>query len=58
MRKDILSLLRFIGVFALLYFVFQKMMIMMHVHMKGWEFILFVIVLALIVEFVIKRWGK
>jgi hypothetical protein len=58
MRRDVLNIVRFIGVFVILYFVFSQMMVFMHVSMKGWEFILFTVVLAGIVEFVVLRARK
>lgn len=48
---------RFIGVFVLLYMVFGRMTTWMHVHMNGWQFIVFVIVLTLIVEYVLEKQG-
>jgi hypothetical protein len=49
------TILRFGGIFFLLYLVFSRMFVMMHVHMTGWQFIVFVIVLAGIVEYIIER---
>lgn len=51
------TVLRFVGIFFLLYLVFSRMSVWMHVRMSGWEFIVFTIVLALIVEYVVERMG-
>lgn len=49
--------MRFAGVFFLLYLVFSKMMVWVHVSMTGWQFIAFVIVLTMIVEYIIEKKG-
>ncbi|MBT9547550.1 MAG: hypothetical protein IV090_19300 [Candidatus Sericytochromatia bacterium] len=52
------TFLRFGGVFFLLYLVFSRMLVLMHVNMTGWQFIVFVIVLTGIVEYIIERMDK
>lgn len=52
------TLLRFGGVFFLLYLVFSRMLVLMHVSMTGWQFIVFIIVLTAIVEYIIERMDK
>lgn len=52
------TFLRFAGVFFLLYMVFSRMLVMMRVTMTGWQFIVFVIVLTGIVEYIIERMDK
>ena len=47
--------LRFAGVFFLLYLVFKQMLVLIHVNMTGWQFIVFIIVLTGIVEYIIGR---
>lgn len=49
------SALRFGGIFLMLYMVFSTMRIFMTVHMSGWQFIIFIIVLTGIVEYIIER---
>lgn len=51
------TVLRFAGIFFLLYLVFSRMLVLVHVRMTGWQFIVFVIVLALIVEYIIEKKG-
>jgi hypothetical protein len=55
--KEMKTAMRFAGVFFLLYLVFKKMMVLVHVNMTGWQFIAFIIVLALIVEYIIEKKG-
>jgi hypothetical protein len=38
--------------------VFSRMLVLMHVNMTGWQFIVFVIVLTGIVEYIIERMDK
>lgn len=59
-RKDsnLKNVLRFAGVFLMLYLVFSRMWVMMRVQMGGWQFIVFVIVLALIVEYMVEKVGR
>lgn len=52
------NVLRFAGIFLMLYLVFSKMSVWMRVSMTGWQFIAFVIVLALIVEYMVERVGS
>lgn len=52
------TVLRFAGVFFLLYLVFNRMFIWIHVNMTGWQFIAFIIVLAAIVEYMIERMDR
>lgn len=52
------NVLRFAGVFLMLYLVFSRMWVMMRVQMGGWQFIVFVIVLALIVEYMVEKVGR
>lgn len=49
------GLIIFAVLFALLYLFFRKMMVWMHVSMTGWEFIVFIIVLAGMAEYVMYR---
>lgn len=49
--------IRFLGVFAILYMVFSRMTTLVKVHMNGWQFIIFVIVLTLIVEYSLEKGG-
>lgn len=48
-------LIRFIGVFVLLYWLFDRMLILMRVNMDGWQFIIFIIVLVAIVEYLVEK---
>jgi hypothetical protein len=52
------TVLRFVGIFGILYMVFSRMTTWMHVHMNGWQFIVFTITLALIVEYMVEKHGK
>ena len=52
------NVLRFAGIFLILYMVFGRMTTWMHVRMDGWQFIIFTIVLALIVEYMVEKVGK
>lgn len=52
------TVLRFVGVFAILYMVFSRMGVWMHVHMSGWQFIAFTLLLALIVEYMVTKVGR
>ena len=49
------SLLRFIGVFIFLYLVFRTMLVLISVRMTGWQFIVFIVVLAVIVEYIVEK---
>lgn len=49
------TFLRFTGVFLLLNMVFSQMRVWMHVNMSGWQFIVFILVLALIVEAMVQK---
>lgn len=49
------GILRYLGVLFVLFLLFKAMFIFLHVSMKGWEFILFVIVLAGIVDYFATR---
>lgn len=49
------SLLRFTGVFVLLYLVFRTMLVLISVRMTGWQFIVFIVVLAVIVEYIVEK---
>lgn len=52
------TVLRFGGIFLMLYMVFSTMRIFVSVRMTGWQFIIFIIVLTGIVEYIIERMNK
>ncbi len=52
------AVIRFAGIFLLFYLVFNRMMIWMHVRMSGWQFIVFMIVLALMVEYAVEKMNR
>jgi Kef-type K+ transport system membrane component KefB len=56
--KNLIPLIRFFAVFALLYWLFKQMMIWINVRMTGWQFIIFVIVLVFIVEYLVGKLNK
>lgn len=56
--KSLIPLIRFFAVFAILYWLFKQMMILINVNMTGWQFIIFVIVLVFIVEYLIGKLNK
>lgn len=43
------------GLFIVIYLMFRAMSVFLHVRMSGWQFIVFVLVLAGIAEFFIGR---
>ena len=43
------------GLFVIIYLMFRAMSIFLHVRMSGWQFIIFVIVLAGIASFFLDR---
>lgn len=58
-KDEIMSTaLRFSGIFLILYMVFSRMTTWMHVRMNGWQFIVFTIVLALIVDYLVEKMGR
>ncbi len=52
------ALLVYAFFFGLLYLLFKKMMVWMHVSMSGWQFIVLILVLAGIAELIVTRIGS
>ena len=50
-----MKLLKAAGLFVIIYLMFRAMSVFLHVRMSGWQFIVFVLVLAAIAEFFFSR---
>ena len=50
-----MKLLKAVGLFVIIYLMFRAMSVFLHVRMSGWQFIVFVIVLAGIASFFLER---
>lgn len=49
------NVIRFVVMFFVFYLIFDRMRIWVHVHMNAWQFIVFLVVLSLMVEYAIEK---